>query len=541
MLRRPDNIGYFCSPNQRSADMTRLTYLIILLFCSPFFAFTQTYPIDWGPENVKEGGLSANFRLVGLTDDAYHLIMRPRRSNTLLSFNFDHRLIDNKAINFQFDSKNIQLNDFVETRAGRFAYFIDYERRNNQLSLLVSSFEGQTFANTRAVLQQSFKASWGFRQVEAGSHIIGGDINNSLSISIDSSKVAMANILSTRDMNSPEAYSLAVFDEHFELLWKKIQVFEYRDRDLQVIQSVVSNDGTLYLLARLLDRPTLFTAAEKRGLPRYSYKVFRVTQTDHQTFDVELDNGTAPQYAGLYFPDPNAANFIVSGFYTTNERRSGLKGLFLNKVNVSTGEVNTATYPLASEFLQDLISNRDLKKDRGLNSSFRIRDFLQFDDGSFGFIAEEYYVTVNRTNNGMGSMQTETYVYHSDQIVIPRFSAEGEFLNIQKIDKSYRSENARLTSYSMAFANGKVYLVYNDYKKADERRALRESGRRRGRYTDMTIIDENGAINFQETLFSSKEIDMTYLPQQSDFSEDYLLILAIKGKRYKCGLISLVE
>ena len=57
----------------------------------------------------------------------------------------------------------------------------------------------------------------------------------------------------------------------------------------------------------------------------------------------------------------------------------------------------------------------------------------------------------------------------------------------------------------------------------------------------MTIIDENGIITFQETLFSSKEIDMTYLPQQSDFSEDYLLILAVKGKRFKCGLISLVK
>ncbi|MEL7221208.1 MAG: hypothetical protein AAGJ93_07815, partial [Bacteroidota bacterium] len=472
----------------------------------------------------------------------YHLIMRPRRSNTLLSFNFDHRLISNKAINFQFDSKNIQLNDFVETRAGRFAYFIDYEKRSNQLSLLVSSFENQAFTNTRAVLRQSFKAGWGFRRVEAGAHMIGGDINNSLSISIDSSKVAMANILSTRDQNTPEAYALAVFDENFELLWKKIQVFEYRDRDLQVIQSVVSNDGTLYLLARLLDRPTLLTPADKRGLPRYSYKVFQVTETDHQTFDIELESGTAPQYAGLYFPDPNAANFIVSGFYTTNERRSGLKGLFLNKVNVATAEVSSTTYPLEAEFLKNLISNRDLKKDRGLNAAFRIKDFLQFEDGSFGFIAEEYYVTV-RTQGGAtaGSMQTQTYVYHSNQMVIPRFSAEGEFLNIQKIDKSYTSENAQLTSYSMAFANGKVYLVYNDYKRAAERKELRESGRRRGRYTDMTIIDENGIITFQETLFSSKEIDMNYFPQQSDFSEDYLLIVATKGKRYKCGLISLDE
>jgi hypothetical protein len=519
--------------------MTHYSHLLLLFFCFSSAAFTQSYPIDWGPENIKEGGLNGNFRLVGLTDDAYHLIMRPRRSNTLLSFNFDHRLTSNKAINLQFGSKDVQLNDFVETRAGRFAYFIDYDRRNDQISLLVSSFEHQTFSNTRAVLQQSFKAGWGFRNIQAGTHLVGGDINNSLTLSIDSSKVALANILSTREMNAPEAYALAVFDENFELLWKKIQLFEYRDRDLQVIQSVVSNDGALYLLARLFDRPTLFTSAAERGLPKYSYKVFRVTEDGHQTFDIELASGTAPQYAGLYFPDPSSSNFIVSGFYTTNERRSGLVGLFLNKVTVATAEVSSETYPLENEFLEGLINNRDLNKDRGLNTAFRIKDFLQFRDGSFGFIAEEYYVTVSRQNTGNVGMQRETYVYHSDQIVIPRFSVEGEFLNIQKIDKSYRSEDADVTSYSMALANGKVYLVYNDSKKANERRELREAGRKRGRYTDMTVIDENGAIIFQETLFSSREIDMTYLPQQSDFSDEYLLILAVKGKRYKCGLISL--
>ncbi|MEM1217052.1 MAG: hypothetical protein AAGJ82_15260, partial [Bacteroidota bacterium] len=509
---------------------------LALFFVLPFLA-SQPYTIDWGPENRREGGLFSNYRLVGLTDDAYHLVMRPRKSNTLLSFSMDHRLIANSAINFRFGKQDLKLKDFVETRAGRFAYFAEFDKRADTWSLYVSPFKNNKFGEIKRAYSHAYQAQFLFNVFSVNNNL-GGDIVDNLTVSPDSSQVAFVNVLSSRARDSNDAYAIAVFDEAFNLRWKKVQAFPYDDRFLEVIQTTVSNDGTLYLLARLLDRPTLFVKKEDRGLPRYDYKVFKVTENDLATFDITLEEGTAPQYAGLFFPDANSANFLVGGFYTTNERRSGLKGLFLNRVNVTNNTVDSKMHPLDREFLADLVTRRAAKQDRGLNSNFRIRNFLQFADGSLGFIAEEFFVTVTQSMGPNNTWQERT-VYHSNQIVLPRFSAEGELLNIQKIDKAFRSQNFGMTSYAMALANGKVYLIYNDFKNSEERRELRGEGRGRGRYTDLSVIDENGEITTQETLFSSREIDMTFIPRQSDYSATHLLLTAVKGKRYKCGLLKL--
>ena len=106
------------------------------------------------------------------------------------------------------------------------------------------------------------------------------------------------------------------------------------------------------------------------------------------------------------------------------------------------------------------------------------------------------------------------------RFVIPMFNASGELFKIQKIDKVFRSPNSVTTGYSFAHYDGKIYLVYNDRKTGSERKDLKKGGTRGGRnarFTDLTVIGQDGEIVHQETLFSNKEIDLEFVPSFSEF------------------------
>ena len=77
--------------------------------------------------------------------------------------------------------------------------------------------------------------------------------------------------------------------------------------------------------------------------------------------------------------------------------------------------VNKQMQEFDNAFLEDLVRKKDIKKDRGLPTSYNIEHLLSFADGSIGFIAEKYYITTSTTTDSDGNMRTR-YTYHSDEI-----------------------------------------------------------------------------------------------------------------------------
>jgi hypothetical protein len=512
-----------------------LTTLFILFLPLPGL-FAQDYQVNWGPAYSRDGVAIANFRLAGFTADRYNIVVNPRRSNTLLTFDLNHRLLKPQSLELVYNQEDLVLDKFVETAAGTYGYFVNYDRKDNQFQLLASAFTAETFTEVRPIYQHRYEGRWNLTPSATIGRNSGNDLGNDLEVSLDKSRVSFVNQLSARDKNTPERCALALFDAELNLVWEKMYEFEYTDKQLTSVQSEVSNDGTIFLLTKITKSAEERQAT--RGLPRYDYRVYRFTETAVQTFDILLPAGLAPTDARLFLPDGSGREFLLTGFYTNEARNSGLQGIFTSRVQPESGVISSHTAPFAEDFLRGLIRERDLKKDRGLDDNFSIQNYLQFTDGSFGFIAERSYVT-STSYVDMNGIFRETYTYHSDQLVIPRLSADGELLNVQKVDKTFSSEDYVVTSYSLALANGKVYLVYNDFKNNRERRNLKNEGRGKGRYTDLCVIDEAGEIIHQSTLFSSREIDLTYLPAFSDYNGDNLLLMGVSRKKYKCGLLRL--
>lgn len=505
---------------------------LTIFFCFVFFTegFAQQYKPTWGPSYKKEGGIFGDFELIGLEGDHYYMLMRPKKSNTLLKYDLNHKLVSNQKLDLKYGKEKITLQKLIRTRKGAFGYMTDYDPSKKKWQVFATPFNDGSFGKVKRVLTHDF--TYRVKFIGFGFGYTNQDNEETMIESEDGSHVGYTSILSSSDSKKNEQLAIAVFDENLDIKWKKIQRFRYKDKKIEITQSIVSNNGVVYVLAKVITPKS----KKKGSLPRYDYKAFKITEEGMKEFNIKL-GGTniAPLSLSLFLPD-DEHEFVMSGIYTDAEKKSGVKGVFFASGDSETGINNTKTVKFDQEIIDLFATKKEKKKNRGINNNFKIENVVQHRDGTVSLVIEERYVTSTTTMDSKGRWDTD-YVYHSNGIIIPRFTLDGELVKIQKIDKSFKSADYYDTSYSIAVYNNKIYLVYNDQKSRGERKEMK--GKRGWIYTDMVVVDENGDIEFEETIFNSKEIKMFFIPSLSDYSNDVLLIGTYVGKKYAFGTIKL--
>lgn len=517
--------------------MKKLISALILSLLFTTFGISQDYSVEWGPSYKKDGGLFSSNRLMGIYDNHYYSLSTTRKGSTLLKFDMSHKLVSNKSISKKYEGEKIYFSKFVDTKNGTFGYMPQVVKK--KWRMLVSKFDGNDFGEIKEIYSHDFER----KRISLYGMGINADASNKLIVSMDKSKVAFTNILSMKEKNTEETMAVAVFDADLKIQWEKKQKFGYKDKGIKIKQTVIDENGVVYVLAVISDKAKKIGKKLKKDkdkakhLPKYDYSIFRITENDMKEFKVELKDPTiAPIDIAMYFPEKGTEEMIVSGFYTDSERKSGIKGVFYASGNGNDGIKNIKTDKFEDEFIEDLVSRRALKKDRGLSSSYNIDHFIHFANGEIGFVAEHYYVTSHTTTDAQGRTRT-SYTYHSNTLIIPRFSKDGDLLNIQKVKKRFSSSSPAIVSYAMAVVDGKTYFVFNDFKSKDEISEMK--GKRRWRYTDMVVLDEKNEIEFNETLFNSKEIDLTFIPSMSDYSSNVIILGSMSRKKYAFGTLRL--
>ena len=191
--------------------------------------------------------------------------------------------------------------------------------------------------------------------------------------------------------------------------------------------------------------------------------------------------------------------------------------------------MNSKVHPFSKEFLDGMVKNKKIEKGDG-NVNFRIKDFVTFSDNSFSFIAEKSYVVTHTSS--MNGRTSTTIIYHSDEIIIPRFDQNGELKNLVKIDKEYGSTSPFTVSYSLGINNDKLFLLYNDSKSREEGAAEKKGGlfsmfSAKNLFTTFSVIDYGS------------ETDGMFCPYNSTQLGDKLLINILHGKNYHFGTLKL--
>ncbi|MFK7810344.1 MAG: hypothetical protein AB8F74_21245 [Saprospiraceae bacterium] len=503
--------------------------LVFGLLASLQSVYAQSYEVKWSPTKKMDQGYAGFFDIIDVKSDHYFTLVRPKGKYSLLKYDLNHKLVSKKELDLTYKGKDLLFNKIIDTKKGKFGFMNFYDRKSKEWKIFKSSYNENNFSKPEEVYSRKFEKKFKIALMVYAKNT-DNDVNN-IVVSKDKSKIAYSNLLFTKDLRTDDQLVIAVFDENANLVWEKSHHLEYPDKKLTIVQTVVSNDGNVYLLGKFRLRKKV------KGLPRFEYSVFKVSEDKIQEYDVDIGTDLAPTDMTLYMPDANSANFVMAGFYTDSERKSELKGIFFAKGDDTKGLHNIKIHKFQPEFLEDLVSEKSIEEEVGLNESFNIDKPIHFTDGSLGFIAENYFVTTITRMSGNGDMRVSEF-YNSNSIVIPRFTTDGDLIDIQKIPKEFRSFLPGYTSYAYAVSDEKVILVFNDFKNKEERKE--KKGKKRSVYTDLVAIDlDSGKINFNKTLFNSTQTELDFNFNIFDFNNEYLLIGAKGKKKYSIGKIEL--
>lgn len=512
-------------------------YLVIALMlgCNlPIFA--QDYEVEWG-ETLKKENLFTRVFTVGIEEDKYYVVSRSKKHSRLLEFDLNNnRLLQTRDINFKKGKLELELNNLVKTQSGTFGYFKAPNKKEKSYDVYVSRFNDGQFGELEKVHSHAYK-----HPINLGLVIINPDTNtdgeSSMKVSRDSSKVAFTNVTSSFEYRNPEKTAVAVFDADMNKLWSKTCEFKYKDGDMKVIQTLVTNDGDIYMLAKI-DQPKklLSKAAQEKGMD-YKYSIFHVTKERTKEISLRMGSRKLIVDVGLFFPKGTGEKYVLSGFYTDTNPKSNIRGAFFAQGNDLTADKDFKTYEFTPADIESLTTKREKKKDRGLSNGFKIENLLEFTGQSYSLVAERFYSTSLSSISAGGRMSSSTPTYHTEDLIIIRFSPTGDLLNLQTVEKRGFSKTLDYLSYAVELINGKTYLLYNHVMTEAEQRATRRSGRLSSGTTKMAVLDENGDLEFEDIISESVGTNEFMLPAMTMERNGKLVLLRAFVKKFTTGTL----
>lgn len=316
-----------------------------------------------------------------------------------------------------------------------------------------------------------------------------------------------------------EKYHIVVLNDQFEKLWERNIEFPFSAKRVEVKQLEVTNSGEVYILAAIKLKKI------RRGiLPKSDFAIYKVTK-DNELIPIILQvEDVYPSHAMIY---PHIdGNLFVGGFFTQDGTKKLLRqhGVFMAKYDVDGNEVFQKTELWKDDFFTQLKKEFKIKK-KGKGSlnteeyDLRIGDIhIDNKNESISFVSDYLLFRVNKSGNKTSSTR---------QLIITSFSFSGDHRWTTSINKrSFTSiPGIAPLDYFSVLNDGKIYLIFKDEKTSKELKSFKFKGKQTADFIDVAIINTDGKIDSQVTIFNSKETKTNFHPRSSKHIGDGLILL----------------
>jgi hypothetical protein len=469
----------------------KIKILSLFFLVLPIFLNAQNAKVDWG-EVHKFPKRNVESPFIGISDNHYFLNYKKKKSNTLMVYNFDHELVHEIPLGRNQDDKRIIAESIIKTKTGYFLITSAYYKKEKIEFVYTSAIEEDGSVNFTADHLFAYSLDKG-----QGITLPRIDLYNrdkyGFTISPDSTKLLFTRVTGIyQDLRiaGKEKYQLFVFDQSFGKVWDKIIDLPNVDSKINIDKFSINNNGNVLLFASNEEKKR----RSKNWIPNYSLSVFRVNQDGiFAQIDLKVNNSFPIVATGFYDAQES---LYIAGLYTNAigiKKETGANGTFMMKFDKANKLLFSKKHPfdLAT---QEAIMPTGIKRTG--------RDFFKFDidllvvdltNERFLFVAENRYFSSDRED------------FHSDDILIPNFSFDGEVNWIYHYPKRYKSGLLKKRP-SMIFMKGnKIFLFHYCLKSKEERKELRfEFGNRYTNYIDLVGINLNGELESKKTLFGFK-------------------------------------
>ena len=333
-------------------------------------------------------------------------------------------------------------------------------------------------------------------------------------MSKDTSKVAVA-FINDRDKEKYDfQYFVKVLDRDLNELWSKKIKLRKSQEQVDVLSTVVGNDGAYYMLVKEYESRNAKESKKKKGkgkVAAYDIKIYRLAEGDETPKILEFDlGGKFARGASLSVSDSGEITAI--GMFS-NLKRGNINGVYYLKMTQDGKPITSNMKAFSSKelgYLSDRNRDKDKQGNEGIDGFFRFGEQLIFEDGSVVITAEENYTRTTTDSRG----RTRT-TFHSRDIVVISMDADGKIKELRVIPKRQAGSTNMFNSHvAMAVDGQGAYFFYND-DEDNMKRTLAQKAKRISSFRDCVTASTSFGLDGKmkrKALLESKEMKALLLP-----------------------------
>lgn len=350
-----------------------------------------------------------------------------------------------------------------------------------------------------------------------------------------------------------QRFGYKVLSDSLEIVTEGEYESPYDPTASEVSNRYLSNTGDYFIACKIFDvnekgKVKDYTTLQKAVL-------IQITPDGLEEFELDLDG---KRIFDMSFSSDNNRIMTFTGLYGDAERgNSGIKGIFYFRLDFNKKEIIDDGF---EKFGKDFITagwsekereRADKREAKGKPApqlfNYDIRETVTLADGSVIGMLEQYYVHQISSNDPRSSINTITYYYYYNDLIVYKIQPNGTFDWVKSIPKNQVSANDGGYYSSVArFVKGdKMVILFNDNLKNYD-----ESGRwnfsvypasYRKRTNTVAKVEINlidGSIE-RSTFFDRSETNALAVPKlfETDYRNHQMLMLLIFGKKEKYGLL----
>lgn len=446
--------------------MKKTLAIILLIFCvfQQSFAGGIDIEIQLTETPYKSGGKNGNSfeYIIGETESEY-LALR----GTIAFFSYDYKIAryDKSTMNL-LEVKPLFPKDYIKKGgikptyswginqyADMFYYIFGYKsQKDDNITVYFQKLdaEGNTDGEPNQLVQADFlKGKAGY-------------FNGSYSY--DSSKFLSVYEVPTKGKENQQ-YSFNVFNiSDLSVVNQKEVELPFMDKDVTLIEYDVDNEGNVYGLVKIFDKPEK-GSKEKAN---YIYRIYGFMKGSEDVIEFDFENNTDKDvFLNSIILRIRNGVIYCSGFWG-KKNAYNISGIYSLRLDAKNGsELAKDFYEFDDEFIKEFYTEKQAekadKKGKELElAQIKMDHFVINDDGTAFVVGEqsyEYEVCVT-TRNG-----TYCYwVYVRNDVIASKIDANGKILWATKIPKKSQYKNGvGPMSYHLQVKGNELYFIYYDH------------------------------------------------------------------------------
>lgn len=286
--------------------------------------------------------------------------------------------------------------------------------------------------------------------------------------SFDKSKLL---VIANSPLQKGEAgsFGLHIYDEDLTEFWSKEIELPYTDEIFELDKYVVTNDGDVFVLGKVLNEKK----DQKKADPTGRYIILEYSKKGDFIQEYAADFGDYFINNMILKTSADQEELICAGFLREG-KKSGTSGAFIMRLDRKTKEAkNREVVNFTAEFVAQDQKRGAAKKtiseaDKGIEvgiANLVSRGFVRADDGGFVLHGEQFYSGEGTLQQG-GSTASGSNYYH-EHIIVVKFTADNKIQWTQKIPKmqATANDNGNYSSYALHARKDKMFFIFNDNPK----------------------------------------------------------------------------